>query len=148
MPEKIISLENKFISELKPAYNILKTAFDSTGYKHTEETKQKMRDNYGEERRKKIGSLNKDKELSAEVREKLSLAMKSRHKSKCCDLTAFKQSKSRPTIVSDLFGKMLKEYTSAKEVTKDYSIDYRTIRRHLKNGKPLSKQGIKIEYKL
>jgi hypothetical protein len=44
-------------------------------------------------------------------------------------------------------GELLKNFNSAKEVSLYYKIDYRTIRRHIKDGKPL-KNGIIIKYSL
>lgn len=70
--------ETLFIQKLKPAYNILKIAGTSLGFKHSDETKLKMSLNYSEERRNFIKNLNLNKSLSPSTREKLSLAGKKR----------------------------------------------------------------------
>lgn len=66
IPEKItdktnitlLSLEQYYIDLLKPVYNILPLAGNSFGYKHTPETLKKIRENYSDIQRNKIGSLN------------------------------------------------------------------------------------------
>lgn len=64
----LLSREDYYIETLKPEYNIAKLATNATGWKHTEESLQKMRENYSDERRKTIGGLNKGKTLSEETR--------------------------------------------------------------------------------
>jgi group I intron endonuclease len=41
-PEDLIPLEQKYLDELKPEYNILSTAGSTLGYKHTKEAQKKM----------------------------------------------------------------------------------------------------------
>jgi len=41
------------------------------GYKHTEDAKQRMKDNYSEERKEQIGSINKGRSLSDIVKAQL-----------------------------------------------------------------------------
>src|ERR1700710_1078051 len=57
----LMALETNWIKAYLPSYNILLEAGNSLGYKHSEEVKQKMKDNYSELRKERIGSLNKDK---------------------------------------------------------------------------------------
>lgn len=147
-PELILNLESSYILELKPKYNILQSAKNSAGYKHTEEAKEIMRLGYSEERRRRIGDLNLNKKLSIETRALISEKMKMRHKAGEVNLDSFKQSGSKPTSVFDLHGNLLCQYRSAKEVLKHYPVDYRTIRRHLKNGEPIKKLGIIVKYNL
>jgi len=61
---------------------------------------------------------------------------------------SFTQSRSKPTSVYDLNNKFIKEFKSAKDITREYKIDYRTIRQHLKSGKPINKLKIIIKYKI
>ena len=42
-PEDVIKVEQEYIDDLKPEYNILKVAGSSLGYKHTEETLIKLK---------------------------------------------------------------------------------------------------------
>jgi hypothetical protein len=59
----LMALETSWIKKDFPPYNILLEAGNSFGYKHTEDTKQRMKDNYSKERREQIGSLNKGTNL-------------------------------------------------------------------------------------
>ena len=43
---------------MKPDYNIAPLATNSTGWKHYEESLDKMRNNYSEERRQRVGNIN------------------------------------------------------------------------------------------
>ena len=146
--ENILNLEDFYINKLKPDYNILQTALNSLGYKHTEETKKELKLNHSNERKEKIGSLNRNKTLSENTKNLISQSMKLRHELKLVNLEKFKQSRSKPTSVYDLNNKFIKSYSSAKNITKEYSVDYRTIRRHIKSGLPINKLGIIIKYDL
>jgi group I intron endonuclease len=149
VPDNIISLENFYINKFNPEYNILPTAFNSTGYKHSETTKLKMKNNFSLERRQLIGNLNKNKTLSNDTKHLMSQTMSLRHATGQIKISeSFKMSKSRLTLVYDLNNNLLKKYNSAKEILKDYSVDYSTIRRHIKDGKPIKKLGIIIKYSL
>jgi CRP-like cAMP-binding protein len=44
--DKLIAREQFYFQNLKPQYNLLQTAGSSLGYKHSEETLAKMRENY------------------------------------------------------------------------------------------------------
>lgn|SRR5574338_321900 len=57
----LMDLETKWLKTYSPSYNILLEAGNSFGYKHSEETKRKMRENYSEERRLLAASINKGK---------------------------------------------------------------------------------------
>ena len=57
--------ETAYLQKHLPAYNILKIAENSSGYKHSLLTREKMK-NYSESRKYKIGALNKGKNLSLE----------------------------------------------------------------------------------
>lgn len=70
----LLQLETKYLKILNPPYNILKIGGSSYGYKHTEDTKRKMKENYSEKRKDFIRNLNKGKIMSEEVREKIRAA--------------------------------------------------------------------------
>jgi group I intron endonuclease len=72
--EKLIELEDTYLKTYLPDYNILTEAGSSFGYKHTELTRQKMRENFSEERRNFIRNLNKNKKLSEETIKKIRLS--------------------------------------------------------------------------
>jgi len=72
-----MDIEDFYLKSLLPNYNILTEAGSSFGYKHTEITRLKMRTNYSKQRRNKIGNLNRNKNLSFEIKDKTRLkAMK------------------------------------------------------------------------
>ncbi len=73
---ELLELETKYIRELSPEYNILQEGVSSKGYKHTEE---KMKKNYSQERRERVGNINRGKVLSAEEKEYLSKIAKLRN---------------------------------------------------------------------
>jgi group I intron endonuclease len=58
---KLFELETMYISLLLPEYNILKEAGTSTGYKHTDEVMEKMKNIYTLERRKILSDYQKNR---------------------------------------------------------------------------------------
>jgi hypothetical protein len=58
------SAEQIALDYIKPKYNIAKFAGSTAGDQHTAETKQTMKDHYSDERKERIGSLNRGKSLS------------------------------------------------------------------------------------
>ena len=47
----LLTLEMDYITKLNPEYNILTSSLSTIGYKHTEETINKIKTNYSEEKR-------------------------------------------------------------------------------------------------
>lgn len=66
--QELLETETNYITLFKPEYNILQIGGNSFGYKHTDETREKMRANYSDKRREQIGSLNRGKSLSESTR--------------------------------------------------------------------------------
>jgi len=64
----LLALENKYIKLLNPKYNKTPNAGNTLGYTHKPETILKLKGNYSEERRNRIGELNRGKKLSAATR--------------------------------------------------------------------------------
>ena len=64
----LLNREDHYIQTLCPEYNIAPLASNSSGWNHTEETKEKMRENYSEERRQRVAEINKGKTLSDETK--------------------------------------------------------------------------------
>jgi group I intron endonuclease len=58
--QELLDLETKYILKYGD-YNILTEAGNTIGYIHTEATRKSMRENYSDERRKQIASLNRGK---------------------------------------------------------------------------------------
>jgi group I intron endonuclease len=71
---QLLSREDHYIGTLRPKYNIAPLAGNTFGFKHTDDTKTAMRENYSSERREMIGSLNRGKKLSASTVEAIRLA--------------------------------------------------------------------------
>lgn len=61
--DSLLALEDRYISLLRPSYNVAPHAGNTFGILHTEETKEAIRLNYSSERRERIGSLNRGKKL-------------------------------------------------------------------------------------
>ena len=120
---------------LKPCYNILPLAGNSFGYKHTLETLKKIRDNYNDIRRNKIGSLNKGKSLSNTTRELIRKAalirppMSQETKNKC-------KTNKRPVTVRLLSDNtLIGHFEDIISAAKHINCGEKTIRRALKaNG--------------
>lgn len=135
----LLDLEDKYLKLLLPNYNILTEAGSSFGYKHTEIDRLKMKDVYSDERRERIGNLNKGKKLSEETIEKIRKAALNRApmpleiRKKCAVNT-------RPLIIYNLNGTIYGKYPTIKEVANVLYCNEKTIRRALKTEKKLIKK--------
>lgn len=127
----LLNRETYYLNLLKPSYNILTSTFSSLNYKHNEETIQKMKMNYSEARKSRIGNLNKNKSLSNETKFLLSQKMKLRYLE-----TDFKQflSKhfSKPIILYNKDGTLNSEYDSIQQFCKKYKCCTKTVNKCLK----------------
>jgi group I intron endonuclease len=156
-------IETKYIQSLKPTYNILFSCGE-TGlitYKHSDETNEMMKRAYssldGFKKKEKIGSLNRDKYLSKDTINLMSLAAKKRleyvesraQHSQSMNKNKNKHTFSKKTAVYNSFTNILiYVFPSAKDVARFYYINYRTVRRHIKSGIPIKKLNIIIKYNL
>lgn len=75
----LMEMETKHITDQKPEYNILQIAGSSQGFKHTEETKMKMRESYSQERKDKARDAQLEKKHSPERRQMMSEITKLRN---------------------------------------------------------------------
>ena len=75
----LMEMETKHITEQQPEYNILQIAGSSQGYKHTEETRQKMKENYSQERKDRARAAQLGKKHSLERRQMMSEISKLRN---------------------------------------------------------------------
>lgn len=66
------AVEQKYIDLLKPEYNILPKAYSALGFKMTDEQRQRMRDNYTEERRQRMSQFSKDYMSDPAIKQKYS----------------------------------------------------------------------------
>lgn len=137
--KELIDLEDKYLKLLLPNYNILTEAGSSFGYKHTEITRQKMKDIFTDERREKIGSLNRGKILSQETIEKIRdkalkrPPMSEETKKKCINQT-------RPVTLYNLNGTVYGEFATIKDAANAINCSEKTIRRALQTEKKLVKK--------
>ena len=135
----LIDLEDKYLKLLVPNYNILTEAGSSFGYKHTEIDRQKMKDIYTDERRERIGNLNRGKNLSKETIEKMRekalkrSPMSDEIKQKCIANT-------RPVALYNLNGTIYGEYSTILDAAKAINCNVKTIRRALQTKKKLVKK--------
>ena len=137
--KELLDLEDKYLKLLLPNYNILTEAGSSFGYKHTEVDRLKMKDIYSDARREKIGNLNKGKNLSLEIIEKLrEIALKrppmsEEIKRKCIPYI-------RPVTLYNLNGTVYGKYLTIKEAAKAINCSDKTIIRTLKTEKKIVKR--------
>lgn len=127
----LLNREDYYLESLKPEYNISPLASNSIGWKHSEESLAKMRENYSEERRQQVASINKGKTLSLETRELIRKAallrepMSTESRMKCATNT-------RPVIITNLDGSNPIQFVSIKEASIAISCSEKTIQRALK----------------
>ena len=132
--KELLRLETKYIKTLLPEYNIFTEAGNSFGYKHNEEIRKKMSENFSEERRNFIRNLNLNKNLSIETRKKLSESalkrppMTNETKLKCI-------TKQHPVYLYDDKGNFLFFCPNMKLAALLLHCSYKTLQRALKNNK-------------
>jgi group I intron endonuclease len=146
--KKLLDLEDFYLKSLLPNYNILTEAGSSFGYKHTEISRIKMKANYSQERRERIGSLNRGKLLSNESKEKL------REKALIIKRPIYTQEQkinmkknSKPIILYNKDYTIYGEYSSIVEAANSINCSDKTIRRALNTEKKLLKRRWFVKYK-
>jgi group I intron endonuclease len=135
---ELLDLEDSYLSLLTPTYNILTEAGSSFGYKHSELDRQKMKENYSEERRNKIGNLNKGKKFSAETIERMRIAALNR--SPMPEETRKKLSKGKSITIYNLNDTIFGQYDSILAAAEALNCGEKTIRRALKTESKLIKR--------
>jgi group I intron endonuclease len=129
----LLEREDHYILTLKPEYNIAPLATNSVGWKHSEESIQKMKQGYSDERRQKVGSINKGEALSEETRnlirkaalQRKPMSMESRLK---CAVNV------RPITITNLDGTNPQNFSSIIEASKVIECNEITIRRALNSN--------------
>jgi group I intron endonuclease len=139
--KKLLDLEDFYLKSLLPNYNILTEAGSSFGYKHSELTRIKMITNYSQERRDRIGNLNKNRKFSATtislMREKALNRIKPIYSEQA--LENMKKA-SKPIIVYNLDHTVHGKYTSILDASKNLNCSVKTIYRSLKSDNKLLKK--------
>jgi group I intron endonuclease len=119
-PDELLIIEQKYFDLIKPEYIILKTAGRFDGYKHTEETKQILREKRkeqinlpcSEETKKKISDANKNRKFSNEHKDKLSKS----HKGK--QLTEEHKNKIKQSITTESMREKQKLSVESRKINK------------------------------
>lgn len=135
---ELLDLEDSYLSLLTPTYNILTEAGSSFGYKHSDIDRQKMKENYSEERRIKIGNLNRGKKFSIETVERMKIAALNRPP--MSDDTKQKLSKGNYITIYNLNGTIFGEYSSILTAAEALNCNEKTIRRALNTESKLVKR--------
>ncbi len=127
--KKLIDLEDFYLKSLLPDYNLLLEAGSSFGYKHTEITRIKMRAVYSEERRLKIGELNRGKTIYNETKEKLRKRAVARAPLTYSEeAIANMKRKSQSIILYNLNHTVYGEFLSLTEAAANIKCSIRTLR--------------------
>jgi len=134
----LLNLEDFYLKSLLPNYNILTEAGNSFGYKHTEITRIKMKAEYSQERRNKIGELNRGKSLSKETIEKMRQSSLNKKKRVYSEEALFNmKKKSKGLLVLNLDGTVYGKYFSIIEVARSLQCSIKTISRTLNTEKKI-----------
>ncbi len=146
--KKLLDLEDFYLKSLLPNYNILTEAGSSFGYKHTELSRIKMKNNFSSERREFITNLNKGKKYSTETIEKMRKSALARVKINFSpEALSNMKKKSKPIIIYNLNGTVFGEYYSIIAAANDINCSSRTINRVLKTEKRILKRRFIVKYK-
>lgn len=132
--KKLLDLEDFYLKSLLPNYNILTEAGSSFGYKHSELSRIKMKANYSQDRRDKIGSLNRNKPLSFETIEFMREKALNRIKPIYSEQAKENMKKaSKSILVYNLDGTIHAKYLSIKETSENLNCSAKTIYGSLKS---------------
>lgn len=146
--KKLLNIEDFYLKSLLPNYNILTEAGNSFGYKHTEIDRIKMKANYSEERRNRIGLLNKGKKLSeiAVERMKEKAFLRSSYNYSEQGLANLKKN-SKSIMLYNKDGTIYGEYISIVEASNSLNCSIKTISRALKSNSKILKRTWYVKYK-
>jgi group I intron endonuclease len=145
--KQLLDLEDFYLKSLLPNYNILTEAGSSFGYKHSEITRLKMKNNYSEERRATIGNLNKGKSLSFNTIELIKEAALNRTKPIYSEESIKnRKKKSKAILVYNMDYTVYGEFPSIVEAAKSLGCDPKTIIRALKTPKQILRRRWIVKY--
>ena len=137
----LLEKETFYIEKFSPEYNILLNATSSLGYKHTDENKSKMRENYSLERKLRIGQLNKNIEFSMDRRQLLSKIAKLRNANRELRLHLSKINVIN-LILYNKDNTIHSKYTSISQMSKKFNCCRKTIGKCIKNNKIFKNIGL------
>jgi group I intron endonuclease len=132
-----LDVEDFYLKSLLPNYNILTEAGSSFGYKHTELDRIKMKTNYSEERRMLIGNLNKNKQFSDTIIERMKQSALNRNKIEFSKQALDNMKKaSKPIILYNIENNtVFGQYSSISDAALSLNCNAKTIYRALKTKK-------------
>jgi group I intron endonuclease len=143
----LLNLEDFYLKSLLPNYNILTEAGSSFGFKHTDLTRIKMKANYSEERRERIGSLNRGKTLSAATIESIRKAGTNSEKAIYSEQAFTNMKKTaKPILVQNLDKTIYGKYPSIVEMAKALDCSIKTVHISLKSPTKLLKRSFIVSY--
>lgn len=131
--KELILLEDKYLKTYLPNYNILTEAGSSFGYKHTELTRLKMKENFSDERKEFIGNLNRGKKLSIETIEKIRIAALNRPVKSKEERLNYK-GHPRKVFLYDLDYNLINSFNSINDTALTCHCSYKTMQRALTAG--------------
>lgn len=150
---ELMALETYWIKTYSPTYNILLEAGNSLGYQHSEEIKQKMKDIYSDERRERIGLLNKGKSLTdsvkTQLREKaLNRSDEVKNKYRLAEGPSAPlpggqsgpRASSKPVTVYNQDGTVYMKFSGIRVMAKHFGCDHKTINKVIDTDKLFKKQ--------
>ena len=143
----LLNLEDFYLKSLLPNYNILTEAGSSFGFKHSDLTRINMKANYSEERREKIGSLNRGKTFSAATIESIRKGAINRKKAVYSEQAIANMKKAaKPILVQNLDKTIYGKYASIVETAKALGCSIKTVHRSLKSPTKLLKRSLIVSY--
>lgn len=143
----LLDLEDFYLKSLLPNYNILTEAGSSFGYKHTEQSRIKMKLNYTEKRRKFIENLNKNKFFSVETINKMKIVALKRGKINYSEQGYLNLKKNYKSItLYNLNKTIFGVYSSIKEAAQKINCSEKTIIRALNTENNILKRLYIVKY--
>jgi group I intron endonuclease len=137
----LLDLEDFYIKSLLPDYNILTEAGSSFGYKHTEISRIKMKSSYSQERRDRIGDLNRGKTFSPETIESMRQSAIDRKEYYYSEEGILNmKNKSKPIIVKELNGIVYGIFPSITATAEALNCSAKTLSRALSSPSKLLKK--------
>jgi group I intron endonuclease len=130
----LIDLETHYIFFYNPSYNILTKGYSSLGFKHSEETKLKMKKVYNEESKLRIGNLNKNRVYTDEERLKFKDFILKRYMTQPNLRDRLAKLASKPVVLMcEKTGKIHSKYESIRCIAKAFKCCHKTINKYIKN---------------
>lgn len=158
-PEELFIREQAWIDTLHPYYNISKVAGSILGYKHSEETKDRIRTywvgrfkNMTDEERKEWGNRSRGIVQSEEVRRvKSERWIKEKYWEKTLEVRtkSIREKKAKKIMQFDLDNNFLNEFDAVRDAAKAIGMNYRNCSELSKacSGKRKTAQGFIWKYK-